>query len=88
MSILGIDHVEFYVADLRSSVASFCGDYGFTQESPRELGDSPGSRSVLLRQGTIALLLTAAIAPGHPAEPSTSLWIRASGSKGDLAILV
>lgn len=67
MSILGIDHVEFYVADLRSSVASFCGDYGFTQDSPRELGDSPGSRSVLLRQGTIALLLTAAVAPGHPA---------------------
>lgn len=67
MSILGIEHVEFYVADLSAAAAPLCRDYGFTDAGPHDLGDQPGARSVLLRQGTIALLLTAADAPGHPA---------------------
>lgn len=69
MSILGIDHVEFYVADLRAAAAALCRDFGFEHAGPYSLseGTRPGGRSVLLRQGTIALVLTAADAPGHPA---------------------
>ena len=58
MSILGIEHVEFYVADLRASAAPLCRDYGFTDAGPLDLGEHSGARSVLLRQGTIALVLT------------------------------
>jgi 4-hydroxymandelate synthase len=67
MSILGIDHVEFYVEDLPAAAGRLCRDYGFADAGAYDLGDQPGGRSVLLRQGTIALLLTAAGAPGHPA---------------------
>lgn len=69
MSILGIDHVEFYVADLRAA-ASLCRAYGFEHAGPYSLGElgiRPAGRSVLLRQGAIALVLTAADAPDHPA---------------------
>ena len=58
MSILGIEHVEFYVADLRAAAAPLCRDYGFTDAGPLDRGDHSGARSVLLRQGTIALVLT------------------------------
>ena len=78
MTILGIDHVELYVADLARSAAALCRDFGFRTAAgalpdlPRE-PDGPGraraagSRSVLLRQGSIRLQLTTATAPGHPA---------------------
>lgn len=70
MSILGIDHVEFYVADLRAAAAALCRDFGFEHAGPYALSERvrPGGRSVLLRQGTIALVLTAADAPDHPAS--------------------
>jgi 4-hydroxymandelate synthase len=70
MSILGIDHVEFYVADPQAAAEWLCHDFGFTRAGRRDLDDPgapPGGRSVTVRQGTIALLLTAAGAPGHPA---------------------
>jgi 4-hydroxymandelate synthase len=67
MSIRGIDYVEFYVEDPRAAAAPLCRDYGFAAAAAHDLGDQPGGRSVLLRQGSIALLLTAAWAPGHPA---------------------
>ncbi len=79
MSILGIDHVEFYVADLRKAAASLCRDFGFTHTGPydpghrgaggaQDGGDArPAGRSVMLRQGTIALVLTAAGGRGDPA---------------------
>lgn len=70
MSILGIDHVEFYVADLQAAAAPLCRDFGFENTGPFSLSDQvtrPGAQSVLLRQGTIALVLTAADAPCHPA---------------------
>lgn len=70
MSILGINHVEFYVEDLAAAAVSLCRDFGFAHGGPYSLGHQgtpPGGRSVLLRQGTIALVLTAADAPGHPA---------------------
>jgi len=70
MSILGIDHVEFYVADLQAAAESLCRDFGFANAGPYEpgaLGDRPAGTSVLLHQGTIVLLLTAADTPEHPA---------------------
>jgi 4-hydroxymandelate synthase len=68
MSISGIDHVEFYVGDLQAAAASFCRDFGFAHAAGEQvLAGRPGCRSVLLRQGAIALLLTAAETPGHPA---------------------
>jgi 4-hydroxymandelate synthase len=65
MAILGIDHVEFYVADVEKSAAALCRDFGFWAGT--EQVTASGGRSVLLRQGSIKLLLTAAEAPGHPA---------------------
>lgn len=67
MSILGIDHVEFYVADLQAAAEPLCREFGFAHAGPHDPGDPPGGRSVLLRQGTIELLLTTAVAPEHPA---------------------
>ena len=64
MTILGIDHVELYVGDLEKSAAELCRDFGFRTD-PR--ADAAGSRSVLLRQGRVRLLLTAGDTPGHPA---------------------
>jgi 4-hydroxymandelate synthase len=65
MTILGIDHVELYVADLEKSAAVLCRDFGFRMPCGSAAGT--GSQSVLLRQGTIRLLLTTATAPDHPA---------------------
>jgi 4-hydroxymandelate synthase len=76
MTILGIDHVELYVADLEKSAAVLCRDFGFRQAAaalpglpgePDGRGGATGSQSVLLRQGSIRLLLTTATAAGHPA---------------------
>jgi 4-hydroxymandelate synthase len=77
MTILGIDHIELYVGDLEKSAAVLCRDFGFLTgaeacAAPGELdgpgdGSVPGGRSMLLRQGRIRLLLTAANAPDHPA---------------------
>jgi 4-hydroxymandelate synthase len=81
MSILGIDHIEFYVADPQAAADSFCHDFGFAHavshadardggardDGAQDLGRRPGGRSVLLRQGAIAMLLTAADGPDHPA---------------------
>jgi len=73
MTILGIDHVEFYVADLEKAAAVLCRGFGFRTAcaAPAGPGDpgnaAVGSRSLLLRQGCIKLVLTAASSPGHPA---------------------
>jgi 4-hydroxymandelate synthase len=67
MSILGIDHVEFYVADPQAAADAFCRDWGFAQDGAGDLGDRPGGWSVRLRQGSITILLTGADSPGHPA---------------------
>jgi 4-hydroxymandelate synthase len=63
MSILGIEYVEFYVADLRAAAAPLRHDYGFTEAGPLDRGEHGGGRSMRLRQGTIALVLTT----GHEA---------------------
>lgn len=73
MTILGIDHVEFYVADLEKAAAALCRGFGFQMPcaataGPGDHGEAgAGGRSLLLRQGHIKLVLTAASSPGHPA---------------------
>ncbi len=70
MTVQGIDHVEWYVNDLERSAAALCHDWGFRIASqPGRPGPEPaaGGRSLLLRQGQIALLLTAGLDPDHPA---------------------
>ena len=73
MTIQGIDHVEWYVSDLDGSAAALCHDWGFRVAGqpvrPGWPGSEPaaGGRSLLLRQGQVALLLTAGLDPDHPA---------------------
>jgi 4-hydroxymandelate synthase len=73
MTISGIDHVEFYVADLEKAAAALCRGFGFRTACTTPAGaadpgdDGAGSRSLLLRQGRIKLVLTAASSPSHPA---------------------
>jgi 4-hydroxymandelate synthase len=68
MKIQGIDHIEFYVADLPSRAADLCAAFGF-----RACGYGgpdtglPGQSSLLLRQGRAQILLTAGLAADHPA---------------------
>jgi 4-hydroxymandelate synthase len=67
MTILGIDHVEFYVGELEESAAKLCRDFGFRSPEATATPGEPDGRSVLLRQGRIRLLLTTAAEPGHRA---------------------
>jgi len=68
MRIQGIDHVEFYVGDLAKSAATLCEAFGFRIVGRQAPGSGPpGQRSLLLGQGQIRLLLTAAVSPDHPA---------------------
>lgn len=62
MKIDGFDHVEYYVRDLGKAVAAFCGGYGFRLAGRSSA--SSGRHCVLLRQGTIRVLLTAPGAHG------------------------
>ena len=66
MGVKGIDHIEWYVDDLEKSVAVLRHDFGFHVADPGP-DRGPGCRSILLRQRQISLLLTAAVAAGHPA---------------------
>ncbi|SRR6266487_357657 len=68
MSVSGIDHVEYYVADLARSAASLCDAFGFRVAGRQPLDTGPaGQRSLLLRQGQIQLLLTSPASADHPA---------------------
>jgi 4-hydroxymandelate synthase len=73
MTILGIDHVEFYVADLEKAAAALSRGFGFRTACSAPAGPAApgsaaeGSRSLRLRQGRIKLVLTAASSPSHPA---------------------
>lgn len=65
MDVTTVDHVEFYAGDAERTARHLCTAYGF-----RRLGESgpglPGQRTVLLGQGGIHLLVTAATDPAHP----------------------
>jgi 4-hydroxymandelate synthase len=69
MTILGVDHVEFSVADAREAAARLCRVFGF-----RVLGrggPETGTRdalSVLLGQGEARILLTSGLSAAHPAS--------------------
>ena len=68
MRIHGIDHVEYYVADIARSAAHLCDAFGFRIHGIRGGPDGQaGDRSLLLRQGQIQILLTAGLSAGHPA---------------------
>jgi 4-hydroxymandelate synthase len=68
MKIQGIDHIEFYVGDLRRWADDLTRAYGF-----RIYGHAgpatgmPGQDTLLLRQGRAQLLLTTPLSQDHPA---------------------
>lgn len=67
MDVLRIDHVEFYAVNADRTAARLSEGFGF--EAVGALGDrETGQRSVLLRQGGIQILVTAAAAADHPAH--------------------
>ena len=68
MDFGGIDHLELYVGNLEEAAKPLCSGLGFrvTGRSGPETGQ-PGSRSVLLQQGHIRLVLTQALEPKHEA---------------------
>ncbi|GLZ39782.1 4-hydroxyphenylpyruvate dioxygenase [Actinokineospora sp. NBRC 105648] len=65
MHIHAIDHVEFYVGDADEVAASLRSEYGFGLLG--WLREDPARYSVLVGQGDIRVLLTAARDPRHPA---------------------
>ena len=68
MRIQGIDHVEYYAGDLAKAAAPLCDAFGFAVAGRSRPPSGPGgSSSLLLRQGRIRLLLTAAASGSEPA---------------------
>jgi 4-hydroxymandelate synthase len=68
MTIADIDHIEFYVGDAKQAAFYFCTAFGFQvcgQGAP-ETG-LVDQRSLLLRQGSINILLTSGLTADHPA---------------------
>jgi 4-hydroxymandelate synthase len=69
MTILGVDHVEFSVADARQTASHLSGVFGF-----RVLGrggpetGTPDALTVLLGQGEARVLLTSGLNAAHPAS--------------------
>jgi 4-hydroxymandelate synthase len=61
-----IDHVEFYTADADRAARRLTDGFGFAVVGA--LGRPDRQRSILLRQGGIQILVTAATDPDHPAS--------------------
>jgi 4-hydroxymandelate synthase len=73
MNIGAVDHVEFYVGDAQQSAFYLCTAFGFRLRG--QAGPETGrtdSRSLLLRQGGIDIVLTSALSPDHPAAQYVS----------------
>ena len=83
MKIHGIDHVEYYVADLEKTAEGLCGSYGFRLAG--RSAASSGKRSVLLQHGQIKMLLTAPAAADDPV--ATYLARHGDGIAARLAIV-
>lgn len=68
MKVTAIDHVEFCVADAEATATHLCEAFGF-QVHGRGGPESgrPDERTILLRQGSIQLLLRAGLTAEHPA---------------------
>ncbi|WP_250924073.1 4-hydroxyphenylpyruvate dioxygenase [Streptomyces albipurpureus] len=63
-----MDHVEFYVSDLRSSLEQLSSWYGFEVLVPPTRVEADGAHeSALVGRNQIRLLLTQALVPEHPA---------------------
>jgi 4-hydroxymandelate synthase len=68
MSILGVDHVEFFVGDARQAAFVLCTAFGFRVEGQGGPENGlPGQRSLLLVQGAGRVLLTSGLTADHPA---------------------
>lgn len=70
MSILGVDHVEFCVADARESASQLARVFGFRvlgRGGPEQTGARDAVR-VLLGQGEARVLLTSGLHAAHPAS--------------------
>ncbi len=74
MNFGGIDHVELYVGNLEEAAEPFCRGLGFrvTGCAGPETGQE-GSRSLLLQQGQVWLVLTQALVAGHEAAAYVAL---------------
>jgi 4-hydroxymandelate synthase len=69
MTILGVDHVEFCVADARQTASHLCGVFGFRVLGRVGPDSGPGGGlSVLIGQGGARVLLTSGLSAGHPAS--------------------
>jgi 4-hydroxymandelate synthase len=76
MKINGVDHVEYYTADLAQTSMALCEAFGFRvagRSGP--VPGTAGSHSLLLRQGQIQLLLTATTSP----DDQVSRYLRRHG---------
>lgn len=69
-SSLRCDYVEFYVADVETAAAELTSSYGFVNLLPGSDADVAGktTRSVVLGQGAIVVVLTEPIAAGPAAD--------------------
>ncbi|MCY1079877.1 4-hydroxyphenylpyruvate dioxygenase [Archangium lansingense] len=74
MDFVGIDHLEMYVGNVEEAAKPFCSGLGFrvTGRAGPETGQQ-GSRSLLLQQGHIRLVLTQALATQHEAADYVAL---------------
>lgn len=73
MNIKAVDHVEFYVGDAQQAAFYLCTAFGFRVRG--QAGPETGrvdSRSLLLRQGGIDIVLTSALTEDHPAAQYVS----------------
>jgi 4-hydroxymandelate synthase len=68
MKIHSIDHLEYYVDDVEATADGLTGGYGFAVVGcgGPDTGLT-GARSVLLRRGSVSLLVTTALTSGHRA---------------------
>jgi 4-hydroxymandelate synthase len=68
MTILGIDHIEFYVADAQTTAEEMCTRFGLRIAGlgGPETGDDT-ARTLLLTQADVRILVTSALSAAHPA---------------------
>lgn len=78
LRIMGVDHVEMFVAELGQAARSLCDGFGF-----QAVGEGP--HSLVLQQGSIRIVVTAA---GHPADEVSSYVERHGDGIRDIALRV
>jgi 4-hydroxymandelate synthase len=76
MSILGIDHIEFYAADADQTAKELCTSFGLrvSGQGGPETGQ-PTCRTLLLTQADVHILVTSALSDAHPATE----WVARHG---------